>query len=56
MGHNSGINGISSTLMDEIQVCWKPSADGAPNVYIRVKKEDLGPYMMRVFDYNTLSN
>lgn len=44
MGYDSGIKGITYSQMDDLQVCWKPGADSAPNVFIRVKKEDLTPY------------
>lgn len=56
MGYGSGVYGITETKMDEIQACWKPGSDGAPDVYIRVKKQDLSPYLMRIFDYDNISN
>jgi hypothetical protein len=54
MGYDTGIKGIQNTNMDDLQVCWKPGAEYAPSVYIRIKKEDMTAYSMRVFDYNTL--
>lgn len=56
MGYGTGIYGVNMTAMDELQACWKPGADNAPNVYIRIKKEDLSPYIMRVLNYNSVSN
>ena len=42
--------------MDTLQYCWKPGSDGAPDVYIRMKKEDLASFQMRVINFNTQSN
>jgi hypothetical protein len=56
MGYNSGVHGVTQSQMDELQFCWKPGADSAPSVFIRVKKEDLSPYIMRLYNYFTLSN
>lgn len=42
--------------MDDMQVCWKPGAEYAPSVYIRIKKEDLTMYQMRIFGYSEIKN
>lgn len=44
MGHDTGVRGIKNYSMDELQVCWKPGAEYAPSVYIRIKKEDMTAY------------
>jgi hypothetical protein len=42
--------------MDDLQICWKPGAEYAPSVYIRVKKEDYTAYSMRIFGYDDIAN
>ena len=52
MGYESGVHGvyyIKNTPMDELQACWRPSSDSAPDVYIRIKKEELSAYIMRYY-------
>ena len=56
IGHDTGINGIEDTNMDDMQICWKPGAEYAPSVYIRIKKEDMTMYQMRIFGYLDLKN
>ena len=56
MGYDTGIHGIMNSNMDELQICWKPSANGAPSVYIRVKLDDGSPYMLRLFQYLNITN
>eukprot|EP00347_Sterkiella_histriomuscorum_P007679 403347989 len=56
VGYGTGIHGVNMTQMDEVQACWKPGADMAPNVYIRMKKDDLSTYLMRLMNYNVISN
>ena len=56
MGHDTGIRGIQNTNMDDLQVCWKPGAEYAPSVYIRIKKEDMTAYQLRAFGYLELDN
>ena len=56
IGHDTGIKGISDTNMDDMQICWKPGAEYAPSVYIRIKKEDYTMYQMRIFGYLELKN
>lgn len=56
MGHDTGIHGIANTNMDDLQICWKPGAEKAPSVYIRIKKQDFTAYTMRAFNYGNLQN
>jgi hypothetical protein len=56
MGYHTGIYGVTASSMDELQLCWKPSSNGAPSVYIRVKHEDASPYQMRLFNYNNIQS
>jgi len=56
LGYHTGIHGITNSNMDELQVCWKPSSNGAPSVYIRLKRLDGSFYQMRLFNYNNVQN
>jgi len=58
IGYTTGISGFNTYMsyMDELQLCWQPSTAEAPLVYIRVKKENMKPYVLRVFEYNNAAN
>jgi hypothetical protein len=50
-GYQSGIHGMNNTS-DELHVCWKSSARGAPDNWIRLKSSIGSTFIMRILEYN----
>ena len=51
-GYDSGIHGIDEEAKDELHVCWKSSADNAPDAWIRIKKSTGMQYQFRVNEWD----
>lgn len=53
-GYESGIHGMNSSS-NELHVCWKSSARGAPDNWIRLKSSIGSSFVMRILEYDNIT-